>query len=549
MNKKNFVFATILTAAWALAITACGDDVTEVTEVHKDGMAVLKAGEKLSKQACDTTNVGEMLFVTDSSAAFVCNGESWLTLEGDKGETGAQGEAGEKGEKGDTGKAGDKGERGDKGDQGETGEKGAKGDEGAAGDQGPVGATGAAGAAGASCSVADTTDAETNLKGFKLICADTLAGVVWNGEKGAAGNAAGPRGADCVAEDDGNGKVTVTCGEASSSILYKAVCGMNPYDPAKAFCTEGEVYDLCGGKAYDPAKSFCTEGEVYDLCVGKVYDPKKSFCSEGELFSCGGKPHDPAKAFCTEGELFSCDGKPYDPAKSFCSDSELYDLCGEKAYDPKKQFCDIRDYQIYGYVTIAVGDYAETWMAENLNYSVNPKVQSWCGGGSGSKEGDCSVYGRLYTWAAAMDSAAAFSVDGKDCGYKKACNLPSGDVRGVCPENWHLPDTTEWRKLLDAVGGTDIAGKKLKANSELWKSEGGLPNDDSFGFSVLPAGFRDGNNGGFGYVAQSARFWSSTENSDPTKANYRYFNYNFDNVSFNWGDKRNAYSVRCVKDN
>ena len=109
--KKSFqyVLAVAAAAVAAFSLSACGDDVTEVTEIRQEGMAVLEKGEKLSKQACDTTNVGEMLFVMDSSEAFICNGESWQTLKGKDGSDGKDGK---------DGKDGEKGEKGDKGDTG-----------------------------------------------------------------------------------------------------------------------------------------------------------------------------------------------------------------------------------------------------------------------------------------------------------------------------------------------------------------------------------------------------------------------------------------------
>lgn len=56
---------------------------------------------------------------------------------------------------------------------------------------------------------------------------------------------------------------------------------------------------------------------------------------------------------------------------------------------------------------------------------------------------NCTKYGHLYLGAAAMDSVAVFSENGKGCDYVKTCSA-SKPVRGVCPEGWHLPDTTEW---------------------------------------------------------------------------------------------------------
>ncbi len=93
-------------AACALVLAACGDDVTEVTEIRQEGMAVLEKGEKLSKQACDTANVGEMLFVMDSVEAFICDGESWRTLKGADGKDGSDGKDGTDGKDGVDGKDG-----------------------------------------------------------------------------------------------------------------------------------------------------------------------------------------------------------------------------------------------------------------------------------------------------------------------------------------------------------------------------------------------------------------------------------------------------------
>ncbi|MCQ2055826.1 MAG: hypothetical protein MJY82_11160, partial [Fibrobacter sp.] len=90
MNKK-YLLAVV---ASTLMFAACGDEVTEINEIHQDGMAVLEAGEKLSEQACDTANVGEMLFVADSSEVFFCDGESWQTLKGADGKDGVDGKDG-----------------------------------------------------------------------------------------------------------------------------------------------------------------------------------------------------------------------------------------------------------------------------------------------------------------------------------------------------------------------------------------------------------------------------------------------------------------------
>ena len=104
-------------------------------------------------------------------------------------------------------------------------------------------------------------------------------------------------------------------------------------------------------------------------------------------------------------------------------DSSVYDA-------DKNTLTDLRDGQTYKTTTIDIPskNYSEVWMAKNLNYETD---NSWCGGGSGTTEGDCSVYGRLYTWDAAVGR------DEDECGYGCECRLGSGDIRGACPKGWH----------------------------------------------------------------------------------------------------------------
>ena len=197
---------------------------------------------------------------------------------------------------------------------------------------------------------------------------------------------------------------------------------------------------------------------------------------------------------------------------------------------------DSRDGQTYK--TVKIG--SQIWMAQNLNYET---ANSYCYSDTPS---NCTKYGRLYTWAAAMDSAGTWSSNGKGCGYKKTCT-PTYPVRGVCPTGWHLPTDAAFETLRTAVGGYSTAGTKLKSTSDWNDFEGKSGNGvDAYSFSALPAGLRyyDGN---YYDEGLTAFFWSSTE-SNSNYAYYMYLDYDGDNAGLNDDYKNYGFPVRCVKD-
>jgi uncharacterized protein (TIGR02145 family) len=135
-------------------------------------------------------------------------------------------------------------------------------------------------------------------------------------------------------------------------------------------------------------------------------------------------------------------------------------------------FKDSRDNKTYRWVQIG----EQVWMAENLNYNA---TSSKC---YNNQDSYCNQYGRLYDWATATMA---------------------------CPIGWHLPSSTEWDMLIDYVGGSMVAGTKLKASSG-WNFYNGIPSGaDEFGFAALPGGHvRDGY---FLNVGNVGLWWDANE--------------------------------------
>ena len=194
---------------------------------------------------------------------------------------------------------------------------------------------------------------------------------------------------------------------------------------------------------------------------------------------------------------------------------------------------DSRDGQ--SYKTVVIG--SQTWMAENLNYET---ANSYCYNDSAF---NCNKYGRLYIWAAAMDSAGIWSTNGKGCGYASTCS-PTYPVRGVCPTGWHLPTKAEFETLFTEVGGHTTAVTKLKSTSG-WP-EYGYGTDD-YSFSALPAGGRFFG-GGYSSEGNYANFWSSTEIDSLGAYNIYFSCYPDSDATLQNYGKYGGFSVRCIKD-
>jgi uncharacterized protein (TIGR02145 family) len=120
----------------------------------------------------------------------------------------------------------------------------------------------------------------------------------------------------------------------------------------------------------------------------------------------------------------------------------------------------------------------------------------------------------------------------------------------LCPAGWHVPSVDEFTTLLDYVGGTGIAGGKLKESGTAHWAAPNLGATNGSGFAALPGGGRYNiysEGGAFADIGYYGYFWSATSSTTASNA-YSYDMYfNLYLVSKDEFSKRDGGSVRCIK--
>jgi uncharacterized protein (TIGR02145 family) len=190
------------------------------------------------------------------------------------------------------------------------------------------------------------------------------------------------------------------------------------------------------------------------------------------------------------------------------------------------------------YATVTVG--TQTWMAVNLNVGVridgiqdqtdNGIIEKYC---FNNDESNCDTYGGLYQWYEIM----------------KYSSYPG--VQGICPTGWHLPTVGEWNILSTFLGGTSLAGGKMKATGTLqegtglWETPNAGATNES-GFTAVPGGWMS-SEAIFWFVGLYARWWSSTQCWDDS-AWFRYVLNSDSSENLYSGYFNEGISGRCLKD-
>ncbi len=199
-------------------------------------------------------------------------------------------------------------------------------------------------------------------------------------------------------------------------------------------------------------------------------------------------------------------------------------------------FTDTRDGKTYN--TVQIG--TQCWMAQNLNIGIkinssgdqtnNSIIEKYC---YSNLESNCDIYGGLYQWNEMMQY------------------VTTAGVQGICPAGWHIPTDAEWTTVTIFLGGTSVAGGKMKttgtlqAGTGLWNSPNTAATNES-GFSAVPAGGRNPY-GTFVDLGNYGNWWISAE-TNSSNAWYRRMKYGDGKVNSYNSYKSTGFSGRCLRD-
>lgn len=187
---------------------------------------------------------------------------------------------------------------------------------------------------------------------------------------------------------------------------------------------------------------------------------------------------------------------------------------------------------IYNIVTIGT----QIWMAENL------KTTKYKDGTAIPLATDGSAWAALetpgYSWY--NNDSTTYNAT-----YGALYNWYTVSTGILCPTGWHVPSDAEWTTLITYWGGENVAGGKLKESGTTHWSSPNIGATNETGFTALPGGYAD-DDVSFFYFRLYGGWWSSTGGG--LEAWSRCMTYTDSRVYHEYYNKKDGFSVRCVKD-
>lgn len=293
----------------------------------------------------------------------------------------------------------------------------------------------------------------------------------------------------------------------------------------------GSTYYICTPRKwvvatvlqYDAYKKEClTDGSIVD---GNVILTNKYVCDDGE-FRAATENDLRANLGCTSytrGEFRVLSGQ----YSYYKCETDGWLFTTEKLN--QGTITDERDGRAYK--TVGIG--SQMWMAENLQYNAEKSV---C---KESSNDSCAKYGRFYKWTTLMDIDDYYEDE-------YAADILSFPHKGICPDNWHVPQRIEWQNLITFIRDHVTDNNEENIPKYLIEDEWRYSDDgktrkglNSFGMGILP--FDGGSSAWYHSADEHPTYGHGTVVFGFDISFYSYEVYGF-------LGKGRAFPVRCVKD-
>lgn len=198
------------------------------------------------------------------------------------------------------------------------------------------------------------------------------------------------------------------------------------------------------------------------------------------------------------------------------------------------------------YQTVRIGD--QCWMAENLRTSKYSNFDDVPFAGNAAEWAALTGPGHCWFNYGMFVNDSAFYAETYGLLYNwYAVDPASNGNRNICPDGWHVPSHSEWLTMVNHLGGSNVAGGKLKESGTLYWNAPNTGATNETGFSALPSGVRNPDGGYADFLGTNGHWWTTSPyNTD--NGLFSGMGHATSSILLSNMNKKLGMAIRCVRD-